>query len=487
MKNISVCLLAFVVLCGCDKKEQTVSDNNNLFNDVAANFDAAMVYVADSLPYDVLFVEKEDMVLAADGRTSPAKRNHDYTNYIPINGSDEGLLYISHECNDSNSVLGDGGGGTVFTIKQENGKWTRKGDFYNIDFSTVGTTFNNCSGAITTTGTILTAEEFPPSNNTLLYRKGKGTRDTSDYNNMKRFEHTGWMVEVDVTTKKALRKLYHLGRFSHEGAWAMEDGKTVYMSDDYNPSVFFKFVAEKAGDLSKGQLYAYSQSADGKSGSWIELPMDITSLINCRDIAISKGATMFTRMEWITLVNGKLYLTETGADTFSLEKEIQMGGKPSYQLMNNYKVDSVTFDYPYGCVMEFDPATNAMRVVLAGGASADGSKHFANPDGITHCFKNNKPYLVINEDVIEIDRGRVSGKALEEKTALNEIYWLDLTIANPKVEDLKRFLVAPKGCETTGGYFTPDFKTYFVNIQHPDTTNVPPFNRSCTIAVKLKN
>ncbi|MNG25371.1 hypothetical protein D3C84_1102120 [compost metagenome] len=34
--------------------------------------------------------------------------------------------------------------------------------------------------------------------------------------------------------------------------------------------------------------------------------------------------------------------------------------------------------------------------------------------------------------------------------------------------DLRRFFVGPNGCEVTGITFTPDNKTLFVNIQHPE-------------------
>lgn len=33
--------------------------------------------------------------------------------------------------------------------------------------------------------------------------------------------------------------------------------------------------------------------------------------------------------------------------------------------------------------------------------------------------------------------------------------------------NLRRFLVGPKGCEITGVCMTPDYKSLFVNIQHP--------------------
>lgn len=39
--------------------------------------------------------------------------------------------------------------------------------------------------------------------------------------------------------------------------------------------------------------------------------------------------------------------------------------------------------------------------------------------------------------------------------------------ADPVSREFRRFLFGPKGCEVTGVDITPDYKTMFVNIQHP--------------------
>ena len=82
-----------------------------------------------------------------------------------------------------------------------------------------------------------------------------------------------------------------MGRFSHENAIMMGDGRTAYMSDDDSPKytdkkynsnsggVFFKFVADRPRDLSSGTLYAAKATQDsgsdpnttGFSIEWIEL------------------------------------------------------------------------------------------------------------------------------------------------------------------------------------------------------------------------
>jgi hypothetical protein len=40
--------------------------------------------------------------------------------------------------------------------------------------------------------------------------------------------------------------------------------------------------------------------------------------------------------------------------------------------------------------------------------------------------------------------------------------------ANPETREIKRFFVGPQGCEVTGVTATPNMRTMFVNIQHPD-------------------
>ena len=343
-----------------------------------------------------------------------------------------------------------------------------------------------CALPISANKTILTSEEFPPSSNKELYRKGKGFRDTSNFGNLPRWQNMGWMVEADIASKKSLRKLYQMGRYSHEGALILDDNKTVFLTDDYSPSVFFKFVAHTPNDFSTGQLYAYQQSSDGNSGTWLKLPMAMDSLTIAREVALRMGATFFLRMEWITMVDGKIYISETGTDNFEYNVKNCFAAKPAkhLQTMELPSTKSKIIDYPFGAVLVMDLENNSIKPhILAGAGIKNKDKHFANPDGITYCKQTGHTYLVINEDIIGLDNHRVSATAAQVKRFINEIWWLDLSIKNPTTDDLQRFLIAPAGAETTGGYFTPDFKNYFVNIQHPSSKNASPWNKSCTIVV----
>lgn len=455
------------------------------FSAIDSSYSGLGLIIPKNLKYQILFAEG-DIVQNEKGQSAAAKGDHDYNCFIPQAGSSEwGQLYVSHEGNDTSNLLGDGGGATILDIHKKNNQWsvtTRS----NVDFSGVGGTISNCSGALTSKNTILTSEEFPPSSNLELFRNGTGYRDTTKFGNLPRWQNMGWMVEADVAQKKSLKKLYQMGRYSHEGALVLPDNKTVFLTDDNSPSVFFKFVAYRGNEFSEGQLFAYQQGSDGLGGKWLKLPMAMDSLVDARNVALRLGATFFLRMEWITMVDGKIYISETGTDHFEYNALNCFAAKPAKHLKSLEKPTQTTrvIDYPFGAILVLDLEKNSVKPHIWGGPGIkDSKKHFSNPDGITYCKQNGKTYLVINEDIIGLDNQRVSPQAASAKRAINEIWWLDLSIKNPTTDHLQRFMIAPANAETTGGYFTPDFKNYFVNIQHPSLKNAAPWNKSCTIVV----
>lgn len=434
--------------------------------------DNKTLVLSEEFEYYTLFKEG-DSVYTDKGEVSPSKSNHDYIVFLPGSSAKKASLFVSHESNEKNDVLGDGGGGTVFSIRKKDYQWKRTGKFEAVDFNPVGGTYDNCGGIyIPKTKQILSAEEFPPESNTKLYKKGRGFRDTSDFNDLKRHENMGWMVAIDPSSKKAVKKLYALGRFSHESGWLSKDGKSLYMTDDHAPSVFFKFVAENPYSLDKGTLYAYDQH--NSANHWIELPGEMDSLVIIRDIALRKGATVFARMEWMTRVDDKLYLTETGTLPMPLAPHDLQRKNFARHLQDKIKND--TLIYPDGSLLSFDLKTDQLAVRLAGGrGSKDTTKYFSNPDALTAFKSNGRTWLIICEDQIK------------EPHEGNEVWWLDASIQNPGVDSLYRFLVAPTKAEPTGVCLSKDRKTLFLNIQHPSGENTPPFNKSCTLAIRSRS
>ncbi|MGD9662982.1 MAG: PhoX family phosphatase [Porticoccaceae bacterium] len=154
--------------------------------------------------------------------------------------------------------------------------------------------YTHCAGMVTPWNTHLGSEEYEPNarndsqtaigktgdtyyNATFPFWTGKVEADQSNdpATGMNPYFY-GWIPEVKADGT-GYTKHYSMGRVSHELAYVMPDQKTVYMSDDGTNDGFYKFVADKAGDLSAGTLYAakFSQVDGTEAGKfnldWIDL------------------------------------------------------------------------------------------------------------------------------------------------------------------------------------------------------------------------
>jgi len=490
-------LFAFLVSCGGEtiiepEAENPFTDTTSQiepldtlppFESIASNFNTTDLVLPEGFSYTVLFSEKDDEVLRADGQKFPAKGKHDLSVFIPDSKFPEkkGVLYISHETSEAHADLGDGGGATIFNLEMIDGHWTVQGDFHHVDFSSIGFTDRNCGGSLAPNGNVLTCEETWGYDNEYFTKKGLENRDFGNGREM--WENIGYVVEVDPIERKVVKRHMTMGKLVHEDVHVMEDGLTAYITDDYSPGVFMKLEMERFCDYDSGQLYAYKQTEGGKSGEWLEIPMDTTSLANCRNIAVEKGATLIIRHEWIEEIGGKLYISETGEDFFNWDRSLAAGGTVPSWVKDHCTTEDGKYDDVYGRVLEFDPSTNIMRSYLEGGQFSDSSGVFSNPDCNTSVTFGNKTYLVLSEDINWCDRGRVSEEAELNKEFYNELYFLDMSIENPTVDDMLRFAVAPLGSETTGVIFLPN-GDMIMNIQHPKASNPAPFNKSCTVLIE---
>ncbi|UKN01827.1 PhoX family protein [Paracrocinitomix mangrovi] len=463
-------------------KEEIV-DTTPLFNSIASNFNSTDLLLPEGFTYTVLFREKHDLVTRADGQKFPAKGKHDLSVFIPSEDDPEnkGILYISHETNEPHADLGDGGGATVMDIEKIDGHWKITSEFHHIDFGSVGFTDRNCGGSLGPNGNVFSCEETWGYDNEYFTKRGLKEYDFGNGRPM--WQNMGYVVEVDPRERKVVKRHLTMGKLVHEDVAITADGKTCYITDDYDPGVFMKLEMEQANDFDHGQLYAYKQSEDGQSGEWLKLPMDTTSLANCRKIAVEMGATMIVRHEWIEEINGKYYISETGKDYMDWDASISRGGTIPYWVKNSLTDENGQMDDPFGRILEFDPSNNKMVSYLEGGMFSDSLGCFSNPDCNTSVSFGNKTYLVISEDINGYDRGRVDALAEEDRQYYNEVYFLDMSIENPTVEDLLRFAIAPKGAETTGVIFLPD-GSMIMNVQHPSPRNPAPFNVSCTVLIE---
>lgn len=464
-------------------KDSIIVDTVPPFESIPSNFNTTDLVLPEGFTYTILFSEG-DLVTKADGVQAPAKGKHDLSVFIPSKDEPDtkGILYISHETASPDSILGDGGGATVFDLELIDGRWQVVGDFKHVDFSPVGLTEKNCGGSLGPNGNVFTCEETWGYNDS--YFDQRNYDQHSFGNNRPMWQNMGYVVEVDPYQRKAVKRHISMGKLVHEDIYISEDGLTAYITDDYDPGIFVKMEMPAFCDFDHGELYAWkSGTTEDEPGSWIALPNDTTSLANIRKIAVEKGATLIVRHEWIEEVNGKFYICETGKDFMNWDQSLALGGDVPPWVEKYCINENGVMDDPFGRILEYDPSTETMRSYLEGGMLSDSIGCFSNPDCITSVVLNGKTYLVLSEDINWCDRGRVSKEAEMEKAFYNEVYFLDLSIESPTVEDLMRFAVAPLGAETTGVIFLPD-GSMIMNIQHPKTSNPSPFNKSCTVLIE---
>ncbi len=470
--------------------------------------------------------------------TAIAKQWHDFIGFTPAdptkNETGLGWLSVNHEMVLSDDKIGDGGGMTAFKIGRKFDGTVevlnqtladgRTGKFFNIDFeSTVGETGMNCGGIQTTDGRVWTAEEwFRSANNDGsgddIFQAGKGVRDTADFVigvstpngfpgfdglSMKKYENFNYMVEVDPREAKAIRKQYNWGRQGFEGGAILPDNKTVILGEDgdANASLLTKFVADVAGDFTKGKTYLFKQNPGSYAGTWVEVDnTNLDNMINIHREAQKVNATGFTRLEWVVYdkTTNKVYLAETGSDTpgktnaskiangyttpyHAIERAMALGTGDSLVTSSKYT------DY-YGRVLVLDLNTNEIKSFLEGGpvmTNGTGTykqypkNHLTNPDGLGVLYINDKSYLAILEDLNGTSFGRVQ---IGTTNRTCEMFLLDLS-KEATLDNLVKIATVPLGAEITGFTATPDGKNIFFNSQHPTSWNEYPFNNSLTVAL----
>ena len=526
MKKISILSLLTLLIASFSSAQLVELDTTGWLHNPPVE---VLVSSSPELKTQIVFIGGVDSVETTTGMAL-AKEWNDFIGFTPITPgvSDSGYVTVNHEMIVPDPQIGDGGGMTVFKVMRSGDSIQVVGGFKNVDFSDVGGTGMNCGGITSVVdGRIWTAEEWWRGDNASL-----NSDDTADvtlaplattpgtnevYNDIpgtfsgqtiQKYEAWNYMVEVDPANAKAIRKQYNWGRQPFEGGAVFPDNKTVYLCADATPSYLTKFVATTAGDFTSGKTYVFQQGAAGAGGTWIEIPNDnLDSMLVIQDLAAAKGATMFNRLEWGAYNGNKFYFTETGRDTpgSRLKKGADKGGKvaqhhierakaqdPSLGTLTDEQIaDSIysggDFSYKdyYGRVLVFDPATEKVEVFLEAGpewtdTTSYPEYHLSNPDGLSFIRVNSGAFMIIQEDLNGTSMGRVP-HGVSNRTC--EVFLLDMSIANPTLNDLMRVAVVPQGAEVTGAVATPDGKTMFINSQHPSSGNPYPYNHSLTLAI----
>lgn len=381
-------------------------------------------------------------------------------------------------------------------------------------------TQNNCSNGFTPWGTYLTCEEnwagYFSTRDTDLPRELKryGLRNGSRFgwetlpgDEFERFDATrkaadakgdyrnepnqfGWIVEIDPFEPDSVPvKRTALGRFAHEGLIfaPVKPGRPVvcYSGDDSQNEYIYKYVSRdtycpgrsNGRLLDEGTLYVARFNADG-SGQW--LPLDINDksflkaclaagvafadqgdvLINTRLAADVVGATKMDRPEWgaVNPDNGEVYFTLTNNTARTVPDAPNPRPANAYGHIIRWREQSRDYAgkaLTWNLFMLAGPETDSRG---PNGKPLDASNILASPDGL---WFDDDGRLWIQTDM--------SGSQLSAGPFGNN----QMLVADPRTGELKRFLVGPLGAEVTGIAATPDFRTLFVNIQHPGEGSTP--------------
>jgi len=229
-------------------------------------------------------------IKTATGSTLNVCNNPDGNMFLPTNSAGtEGYLYSNWEC-------APGGVSKLYIKQDASGNWSAI-EGQPVDFTSVNGTWNNCNASVTPWNTALTSEEYPADVQAEWEGGWLPAKDavTEHIGHIASPLDYGYIVELtpaggeDNGIGTTVAKHYVMGRFSKEMSLVMPDSMTAYFGDDGTDRVLYKFVADKAGDLSAGTLYAAKIKQDGETLNleWLELgkgnDSDIAAAIRALD------------------------------------------------------------------------------------------------------------------------------------------------------------------------------------------------------------
>ena len=207
---------------------------------------------------------------ADDGNQLLVSKKPDYNAFVPLNDDgSRGYLYTAWEDRPAG-------------ISQVEIEWDSASSEWNLlnskmlDLSSINGGWVLCFGSMSPWGSPLFSEELYFDNTE--HWNDDSFRYHSDQIKLENYlghypnpYDYGYIVELENATSVEPDLVRHLamGRFSHENAEVMPDQRTVYLTDDGYDTVLFKFVADAAGDLSAGTLYAAKVDQDSTRDSAI--------------------------------------------------------------------------------------------------------------------------------------------------------------------------------------------------------------------------
>lgn len=342
---------------------QHPSSENDVADADGVVFDRAVIGVLNGVNFNELpknlisapipdSEEEQETVMAAYGTYQVLAKTGDSFTGTPANGigsimsADGAVEVVQPEMVDFNGFVSTGANtGYLFTNweffpggmsrmaltkNSDTFNWT-VGDVEMLDFGQYGT-IANCFGSMSPWGTPLTSEEWGNAGDNTHVWNAPGANDSrdalaryidssaTDATNSAVFPNTyryHYIVEITNPTTTAVPvKHYAMGRYEHENSIVMPDQRTAYLSQDSTNGVLFKFVADVAGDLSAGTLYAAQLTQDAGSNEPATTGFDVNwiELANADFATIDAWIAEYDAIDIDDYVDGKSnYLTNADA------------------------------------------------------------------------------------------------------------------------------------------------------------------------------
>jgi secreted PhoX family phosphatase len=271
----------------------------------------------------------------------------------------------------------------------------------------------------------------------------------------------GYPVEVSIESGKGLgsdpfaantvaAKHYGMGRLSYELAFVMPDSRTVYTGADETNGGMFRFVADTAGDLSSGELFAakltqaaekgaksssfkiewmsFGHASDADIDAIIAKGVKFSDLFDAADVAADACPAGFTPID-----------TVYGPECLTLKTANAMGMSADEIKLAASRLETARFAAVMGATSEFrkmegvtfDPKRNKLYMAISDLAKgmADASKLAGTADDIN--LKGNKCGAVMQLSVgadmattdmeVLVSGGPANGSAVVNACAINNI------------------------------------------------------------------